>query len=245
MQMIRERIRLEPGAKLTLGVDVGCGTGQSTVALLDVAESVVGVDSAEQMLAHAEQRAGVEYRQGSAESIPVEDGSADIVTASLAVHWFDLPKFLAEVARALQPGSWMVSYGNGFSGRMIGNAKFLEWITDVYNVRYPAPPRQGYDPDMDAFEDAGFELLNDGNSYGKDGSHPSEPYENEVTFSQDQLVAYLMTQSNIVAKVEQGTEQADDVKAWLEDQVKPFFSQSEETFLFRGNVTYARLNAGC
>ncbi len=260
MALIRERLGLAEGGRLDQGVDIGCGTGQSTVALLELAQRAVGVDSSEQMLKHAERRDRIEYRTGSAEQIPVEDDSADILTASLAVHWFDLPAFLSEAARVLRPGGWLVAYGNGFSGQMLGNPEFLEWIRGVYNVKYPTPPRPHYDPSVDAFEASEFELLwpdegggsstgsgrqasSDSGQTGAERKHPAQPYENEVTFSSEQLVAYLMTQSNVIAKVEQGTEGIEDVRSWLDQQVKPFFSRPEEIFLLRGTITYARLRS--
>lgn len=36
-----------------------------------------------------------------AEELPVQSGSAQIVVACTAAHWFDLPKFFAEVKRVL------------------------------------------------------------------------------------------------------------------------------------------------
>lgn len=231
MRIIRRRLELAQERKLARGVDVGCGTGQSSVALLEVAESVVGVDNSEQMLAHAEQRAGVEYLYGTAEELPVPDGCADIVTASLTIHWFDLPVFLREVARVLRPGGWLVSYSNGFSGWMAENKGFHAWSRDVYRVRYPAPPHRDYDPAAETFASAGFEICQ------------PEQYQNEVTLSREQLVAYLMTQSNVVAAVEQGNERAEDVSSWLTEQVTPYFESGPSgTFLFWGWVTCARLS---
>ena len=67
MGMIRRKLGIKSGEKLGQGIDVGCGTGQSAVALLELADSVTGVDNSEQMLAHAERRTGVEYVRGTAE----------------------------------------------------------------------------------------------------------------------------------------------------------------------------------
>ena len=41
------------------------------------------------------------YRASPAEQCPIEDGSAQIVNASVAAHWFDLPAFFKEADRIL------------------------------------------------------------------------------------------------------------------------------------------------
>lgn len=43
-------------------------------------------------------------RECAAEQLPLNDGSADLVTAMSAFHWFDRPLFLQEAHRILKPG---------------------------------------------------------------------------------------------------------------------------------------------
>jgi SAM-dependent methyltransferase len=53
------------------------------------------------MRAHIE---GAEVLDGTAESLPLPDASADLVTAAQALHWFDLDLALPEIHRVLRPG---------------------------------------------------------------------------------------------------------------------------------------------
>jgi SAM-dependent methyltransferase len=46
----------------------------------------------------------VEVHDGTAEALPLADGSVDAVTVAQAFHWFDAPVALSEMHRVLRPG---------------------------------------------------------------------------------------------------------------------------------------------
>lgn len=96
-----------------LAIDVGCGNGQLTVQLARHFQSVIGVDPSAEQLASATAHPRVGYVRASAESLPVADGTAGLVTAAQAAHWFDLPHFYAEVRRVAAPGCViaLITYG--------------------------------------------------------------------------------------------------------------------------------------
>lgn len=106
--------RLEAGEKV---VDVGCGAGlDSLIAsnMVGASGRVIGVDMTAEMLAKA--RAGakqigaanVEFRQGLAESLPVEDNWADVVISNGVLNLFpDKLSGLREIARVLKRGGRM------------------------------------------------------------------------------------------------------------------------------------------
>ncbi|WP_447895748.1 class I SAM-dependent DNA methyltransferase [Vreelandella sp. GE22] len=68
-------------------VDVACGTGDSTLALLDIGRDVLGIDSSEEMLAIAKRR-GLTVRQADYTELP-QHGHFDLISTCMAFHWFD------------------------------------------------------------------------------------------------------------------------------------------------------------
>ena len=96
---------LVPGAP-RLVVELGAGTGKLTRALAAAGRHVVAVEPDERMLAVVSGLglAGVDAVHGSAEALPLADGTADAVVAGSSIHWFDLERALAEAHRVLRPG---------------------------------------------------------------------------------------------------------------------------------------------
>ena len=95
-------------------LDVGCGAGIDTlIAARMVGERgrVIGVDMTPAMLERARASArtmgatNVELRQGYAESLPVDDGWADVVISNGVLNLFpDKLGGLQQMARSLRPG---------------------------------------------------------------------------------------------------------------------------------------------
>ncbi len=232
--LVIKKIRNHLGFKklVNLALDVGCGTGQSTVALKKIANSVVGVDISTDMLRLAEEKPGIRYIQSAAEDLEILDSNAfDLLTTSLAFHWFDQKRFFTEARRLLKEKAWLVIYNNGFSGQMRGNTDFQPWVEQVYINRYPTPPRNSIPLTPESAKEYGFEFAH------------QEDYKNEVGFTVEELSAYLTTQSNVILATEQGKEKVEDVYRWLVAQVTPFFQAEKETFVFDGYIWYLQKNS--
>lgn len=90
--------------------DCGAGSGQATLALADEFREVVGTDVSPSQLARAERRANVSWVAATAESSPLAARSIDLVTIAQALHWFDHPRFYAEVRRVAAPGAAIVAW---------------------------------------------------------------------------------------------------------------------------------------
>src|SRR5512135_3338708 len=73
--LVRVRELVHSAGRFRRALDVGCGTGLSSVALHDMADEVVGVDVSLDMLRRARRAAGVRYVAAAAEDLPLRDGS--------------------------------------------------------------------------------------------------------------------------------------------------------------------------
>jgi len=104
---------LAPWGGKTL-VDLGCGSGYWLPGYADEAAAVVGIEPDPALLPLAEARdPRVRVLHGSAEHIPLPDGSADVVHARFA-YFFPPGRDagLAEVRRVLRPGGALVVVDN-------------------------------------------------------------------------------------------------------------------------------------
>jgi ubiquinone/menaquinone biosynthesis C-methylase UbiE len=96
-------------------LDVGCGTGyllRRLAARCPQAVEFAGVDPAPAMIAAA-RAAGADARlrwlEGTAEELPFPDGSFDLAVSTTSFdHWGDQQAGLAQCARVLAPGGWLV-----------------------------------------------------------------------------------------------------------------------------------------
>jgi ubiquinone/menaquinone biosynthesis C-methylase UbiE len=118
--------------KLNNALDIACGTGLSTKALLEIATNVYGTDISQEMLNFASQQYKIHYSIASAEQQPFPDNHFDLITVSSGVHWFNIDKFLIEANRLLKSKSWLVLYENYFIAEMVGNENFTKWFPDIY-----------------------------------------------------------------------------------------------------------------
>ncbi|MEU2037914.1 class I SAM-dependent methyltransferase [Nocardia niwae] len=97
-----------PGADV---VDIGCGPGDLARVLARRVGKVTGVDPSPQMIDYATARsrdlANCRWVLGAAQSLPLPDASADLVTCTFAMHHIPAPHradAVAQMFRVLRPG---------------------------------------------------------------------------------------------------------------------------------------------
>ncbi len=196
-------------------VDVGCGSGISTLALQDFAQERIGVEPAEPMVeaARAVDRAA-RFIVGPAEAIPLPDGTADLITAAGALNYADLSRFFPEADRVLNESGALLVYD--FS---TGNRRGSDWLTRFVE-RYPWAPHEArsLNPRILADEAKGFVL------------DRSEEFTISLPLSRDFYLDYLLTETNVAHAVRQG-QPLDEIRAWCANTLS---TDAEAEILFPG-----------
>lgn len=150
-------------------LDLGCGTGSTTVMLKQAfpEAEVIGLDLSPYMLVVAERKAKaapmrIEFIHGAAEDTKFEQGSFDLVTASLLFH--ELPERIARLVlqesyRLLASGAWVAI--------LDGNQRTLRttrWLTEIFEEPYIQEYAEG---SLDAWLGAaGFEQVRTRDHWG-------------------------------------------------------------------------------
>jgi SAM-dependent methyltransferase len=106
------------GARRVL--DIGCGAGQTLLALDLQGITAVGADLDREALGLGRKLSGkFHFVQSQGETLPFGEGCFDLVFSRVAVPYMDIPMALREMARVLRPGGslwitlhplWMLSW---------------------------------------------------------------------------------------------------------------------------------------
>jgi SAM-dependent methyltransferase len=163
-------------------LDLGAGTGKLTRVLLRRFARVIAVEPLDGMRALIPAEA--EALAGTAERIPLPDGSIDGVFCGESFHWFDWPAALPEIARVLRPGGPLVLLWNrGIENRSAPWPEEVDAILDRVS-HSPGETRYHDSSWRDAFAGQQFEPLRD------------RALPNPETVSADVLLARIGSWSN-------------------------------------------------
>jgi SAM-dependent methyltransferase len=105
-------------------LDVGCGTGALTAAILEAADprEVLGIDPSAAYIEHARRRVAdprVSFEVGTIEGLPAGTRSFDAVVSGLVLNFMPSPaQGMRELVRVLSPGGSVAAYVWDYAGEM-------------------------------------------------------------------------------------------------------------------------------
>lgn len=93
-------------------MDIGCGTGNYTIALATRGIDICGLDPSDQMLGIAREREpNISWIKAKAEELPFREETFDGLSGVLTLHhWTDLNTAFREIYRVLKPGGRAVFF---------------------------------------------------------------------------------------------------------------------------------------
>ena len=134
---------IQPGERI---LEVGCGTGvlcRWLARRMEFKNSVVGMDVNAFFLREAEEiarreglRNVVSFREGSAESLPFEDASFDVVYSSTVIQRVNADLMLPELVRVARPGGRIAVLGHAHDMNRWVNLP----LTPALKTRIESPP---------------------------------------------------------------------------------------------------------
>ncbi|WP_179018376.1 class I SAM-dependent methyltransferase [Winogradskyella forsetii] len=95
-----------------LYLDIGCGTGNYTIALQEKGFQFIGIDPSIEMLQKAQAKnPAMDWKIGSAENTKLPEQSIDGVIGTLTIHhWTNLARAFSELAYILKPDGKIVIF---------------------------------------------------------------------------------------------------------------------------------------
>ena len=124
-----------PGSRV---LDLAAGTGKLTRLLEPTGAEVIAVEPVAAMRDRlVAALPGVETHDGTAEALPLPDGTVDAVTVAQAFHWFDPPVALAEMRRVLRPGGHLFLLWNTRDRRHDWVREFGDLLVDDPDAERP------------------------------------------------------------------------------------------------------------
>jgi SAM-dependent methyltransferase len=214
---------LSPQADRAL--DVGCGAGLSTAALLPWARQIVGLEPVPAMLAHRKKVAPqASFVVAEAERLPFAAGSLDLVTAAGSLNYADLPSAFGEVARVLNPAGTFLLYDFSPGRRAASGEDLATWF-DSFEQRYPWPAGwQPFDVRELTLTPYGLHLLG------------YTDVEARLPMTFDAYLRYMLSETNAEHAIASGACSAGEVRDWCRETLEPVFANGDVTVVITGYV---------
>jgi SAM-dependent methyltransferase len=219
-------------------VDAGCGSGEFTARLADLAPegSVVGVEPDRSMLAAACHHVAdnLEFRQGRLQDLDhvCAPASADLVVSRSVFHWIGLDDYLRcyrAIRSVLRPGGWFHAESGG-----AGNVARVGGVLDEVAVSLGFEPNEVTFPDagaaLELLEQAGFEIPESGVT----------TVAQRRVFDHGQLLGFVRTQAAVAYGLAPGSDALERFVAGVDDR-RANLERHDGSY----DITFVRLHVRC
>ena len=134
LQILKEC--LEKDDEYSFGLDVGCGTGHSSIALTKFCKSVVGIDPSIEMLEKSIKHPRIEYRHYNPNHFDFPTDYFDIITFAGSLYYAKSQQLLDEIIRVTKNASKVIIYDFEIS---------LDAMIKKLNIECTLKPKSNYD----------------------------------------------------------------------------------------------------
>lgn len=137
----------------TYGLDIGCGTGQSSIALAKFCDNVIAIDPSSSMLKKAIEHSNIEYQNYDGKALKFENDSFDSIAFAGSLYYGKSQKLLDEIMRVSKPSSSILIYDFEFlSEPLLKKLDFVSAQQSDYN----------HDEDFSGLQNNSLELVSRG-----------------------------------------------------------------------------------
>lgn len=216
---IGERLAAGPPGPV---LDLACGTGLSTVPLVQWARGpVIGADLAPALLARAPKAVGhdvLRYVVADATRLPMADATLACITCAQALHWMPQEQVLREALRALVPGGSCFVYWK----YPHPDEPYQQIADEILSRMHGRPIRQGFSlkepPDFRSLGFARFERVE---------------FEMNIAYTLDSYVGFMRSRYRIK---ELASDRLEEFMAAYEAELENIFPRGQTAF--ERNIVY-------
>lgn len=231
IENLKQDCNLPASFMFSNGLDVGCGAGLSTRALKLICNQVTGTDISKSMINVCKElfygNKDYTFYVSKAEETRVLKRKYDIVTASGMIDWVDEKSFLNNMLQITTEDCYILIYDFWITDRMSGVPHYTTWYQEEYLKRFLKPPRKE-------------RVWSQEDMIGGLQIYKQTEYEFRYTFSLDAFVEFMMIQSNINIKIENGEISETQIREWMKESLYPYFNEFERTLIFDGYSWYIK-----
>lgn len=209
-------------------IDLGCGTGLSTMIWEDLAGAVIGIEPSQDMIAVARRKAlghdSVQFLNGFSDATGLGDKSADIVTCSQSFHWMDPEKTLKEAGRILKDNGVFAVYDCDWPPVCLWEAEkmYQEFLQAVIELR-----KNDETPERKALSFPKEGHLESFRRYGSFRYVREIVFSNTETCDADRWIGLMLSQGEIQSLLQNFSSQIEPLLVTFSQNIRAIFGEKQ------------------